>query len=179
MNTQVQNLDTTDIDALLDSDYSELLDRKEFEPLPIGTHLFRFGWEKANMEDHDFVGVIFELEHIRPLHLANPQDAAKFEEGGVFHGEEKLVRKVRCYFANSDGKGSNYGQGTAKAVAQAMIDAGLVQANEEGKFPLSYIFDSVTGYEVIGTVAHRKDKQDKTKLYEDFKEIVPNMEVSE
>ena len=174
--SQVDNLD---IDAILDGNIDELLDRKVFTPLPIGTYLMRFGWERATMEEHDFVGVIFNLSLIRPLEFANPQDAQLFEEGGVFHGDEEITRNVRCYFTDKDGAGSHYGQGTVKEVAQGFIDAGLVEPNEDGKFPIAQVLDSVTGFEVITKVRHNKDRQDKTRIYENFESIVPNTEYGE
>lgn len=178
MNTQVQ-MNDADIDALLDGDIEGLLDRKEFTPLPVGTHLFRFGWERATIEEHDFVGVILKLQHVRPIELANPADAAMFEPEGIFHGEE-INKNVRCYFISpKDGSGSNYGQGTAKATAQAFIDAGLASPDANGKYSLAAVFDSVSGYEVIATVKHRKDKNDKSKIFDEFNDIVPNTEVSE
>ena len=180
MNAPVQpQMSQEEIDALLDGNLEGLMDRKEFTPLPIGTHLFTFSWERATMDEHDFIGVILKLKHKQVIQLANPADAAMFEPDGVFYGDDNIEKKVRCYFvSNKTGEGSSYGQGTAKALAQAFVDAGLAQANEQGQYSLASVFDSVTGYEVIGTIKHRKDKEDKTKIFDEFSDIVPNTEVT-
>lgn len=168
-----QQLETFDIDALLDGDSDQLLDTKVFTPLPIGQYVMQFGWKPATMADDGYVGVTLTMKLLEVLALANPEHAAMFEENGIFHGED-IARNVKCRFFNRKGEPSSYGQGMVKDICQAFIDAGQASADENGKFKISQVLNDITGFSCLVDIRHRRSDTDKDVFFEEYKSILPD-----
>ena len=139
------------IDDILNSSVEDLVDLKEFKPLPVGTYKMLFDWEKSEQP----AGVRFHLKVVEIMELANQEEAATIEPDA----KESFL----FMFFNKDGEDSSLGQGRLKKIVNEVLKP-VFQGDT-----LVETLDNAKGAEVVVTIKHRKDKQDPDKIYSELK----------
>lgn len=144
------------IDDLLNASVDELVDMKEFKPLPIGTYVGNFSWEKTDG------GVKMILSGLQIVELADPDLASevepdtKFQQQFLFHNKDKNTGETVA---------NEFGQGQLKKYVNEVFKPTF------GGDTLVENLDAATGAEVKFSVKHRADKNDKDVIYSQIGKI--------
>lgn len=143
------------LDDLLNSSVEDLVDLKEFKPLPVGSYLMRFkDWEKSE----DPAGVRLKFTVVEIVELENPDLASEVD---------MTVDFSQLYmFFTKDGEDNSMGQGQLKAMVKEVF-APLV-----GGDSLAETLSNAKGMDVAITVSQRADKKEPTRIYNGIKTIV-------
>lgn len=142
------------MEDLLNSSVDELVDLKEFKPLPIGEYLMVFNWEKSDQP----AGVRFILSVKEVIELADPSEA-NMEEASAPDAKESILFS----FFSKDGEDNSFGQGRLKQITNEVFK------DTFGGETLGETLDNARGAEVRVVFKHRKDKNDPDKFYAEIK----------
>lgn len=135
------------LDDILNGSVEDLIDMKEFLPVPVGSYKGTFDWEKSETP----AGVRFVLKIAETLELANPDEASKIEP------DTKLTQLFMFY--DKDGNDFSMGQGQLKIYVNEVLKPVF------GGDTLMETMDNAKGAEVEFSVKQRKDKNDPDKIY--------------
>lgn len=137
----------SDLDNLLDAKLDDLEDLPSFAPYPAGAHkvLASFGTKTIN----DTLRVMLDFKYIECLEMADSQ-AAIPKEGDVANTMFTL--------------GNEFGEGNLKRCSAPFAEALQLETIRD-------VIEQVQDVECVIITGLRVDKNDKTKIYLDVKEI--------
>lgn len=145
------------LDSLLNSTVDDLIDLKEFKPLPVGQYRMIFDWEKSEAP----LGVRVHLRVQEVIELADPS-----EENLAQTQEPDAKETILFNFFTKDGEANSFGQGELKNMVNEVLMPTF------GGATTGETLDNAKGAEVIVTLAHRKSTKDgETKFYPSLKSI--------
>lgn len=145
------------LDSLLNSTVDDLIDLKEFKPLPIGQYRMIFDWEKSTNP----LGVRIHLRVQEVIELADTS------EENIAQTQEPDAKETLLFnFFTKDGEANSFGQGELKKIV-----AEVLMPTFGGNSTMETL-DNAKGAEVIVTLAHRSSTKDgETKVYPSLKSI--------
>lgn len=151
--------DTMDIDVLLDSTLDDLEDLPSFRAFSAGVHECKLTLEKKEINGKPTIEATLVMGNT--VEYAEPLDAEfdPEEEGAVDRRNKAGDKSNSLYFLDNA-----IGQGKFKALA-AIIGAALDTAH------LGTIVEQTTDMDVVAVTGEQTDKNDKSKIYLDIKEV--------
>jgi hypothetical protein len=149
MNAPVTN--ARSLDDILDGSVEDLVDLKEFKPLPIGEYIVIFDYERSA----DPAGIRFLLKVKEVIELANPEEAATLEPDAK--------ESILFSFFTKEGDDNSFGQGRLKQIVNEVFLPVF------GGDTIAQTLDASKGAEVRVVLKHRKDKNDPDKFYPEIK----------
>lgn len=154
MNNENNHASQQSMEDMLNASVDELVDLKEFKPLPEGEYIFIFDWEKSTQP----LGVRLILRVKEVVELANPSEE-NLAEAGAPDAKESLLFN----FFTKDGEDNSFGQGQLKKIISEELKPTF--APEEGATVIQ-VLDAAKGAEIRGVLKHRTSTKDgETKTY--------------